>query len=231
MKNKYKQLTQEERDQIFLLKRENKPNTDIAKILGRNKSTIGRELKRNEHKKFNQYLPDTAQKKANKRKRQGRKKNYLEKDSRLKEYILSKLKLDWAPELIAGRMKSETRKSYNYESIYQHIYSLDGRKENLRIYLRRAHRIRRQKNGRKHHQGKITNRVDIALRPKIVENRKEFGHWEGDTVFYQGHSQNPSTSTERKSRYTVLLRPKDKSAEERTKILNNIFGKLSTCAK
>ena len=50
MINKYKQLRQEERDQIFLLKRENKLNTEIVKILGRNKSTIGRELKRNEHK-------------------------------------------------------------------------------------------------------------------------------------------------------------------------------------
>ncbi|MBI5306350.1 IS30 family transposase [Candidatus Wolfebacteria bacterium] len=231
MTKKYKQLSQEERDRIFLLKQQGKSNTDIAKILGRDKSTIGRELKRNRHRKFNQYLPDTAQRKTDKRKKKGRKKNYLDKDNRLKEYVLFKLKIGWSPELIAGKMNDEIQRFYNSESIYQYIYSLAGRKENLRMYLRRAHRIRRKKNGRKHHKGKIPNRLDIALRPKITENRRQFGHWEGDSMFYQGHSQNLSTQTERKSRYTILLKPKDKSAEERAKILSNYFRKLSPEAK
>lgn len=227
----YKQLLQKERDRIFLLKREGKTNTDISKMLGRDKSTIGRELKRNKHKKFNQYLPDTAQRKANKRKKQNRKKNYLEKDAALKEYILFKLNLGWSPELIVGRAKQEIGKIYNHESIYQHIYSISGRKENLRMFLRRAHRIRHKKKGRKHHKGKIPDRIDISLRPKIVEKRRQFGHWEGDSVLYKGHSQNISTNTERKSRYTVILKPKDKSAEEREKILIKHFGKLCQKAK
>ena len=231
MKKKYKQLSQKERDRIFLLKREGKSNSDIAKILGRDKSTIGRELKRNKHKKFNQYLPDTAQRKANKKKSQGRKKNYLDKNRELKEYIVSKLKLGWSPELIAGRMKNEIKKNYNYESIYQHIYSLAGRKENLRAYLRRSHKIRYKKNGRKHHKGKIPNRIDIALRPKTVEKRRQFGHWEGDSMLYQGHSQNLSTQTERKSRYTVILKPRNKKADERAKILNSYFRRLPREAK
>lgn len=227
----YKQLSQKERDRIFLLKQEGKTNKDIAKILGRDKSTIGRELKRNKHNKFNQYLPDTAERKANKRKKQGRKKNYLEKDDALKKYMLSKLKLGWSPELIVGRAKQEIGKLYNYESVYQYIYSISGRKENLREYLRRAHRIRRKKNGRKHHKGRIPDRIDISLRPKTVENRRQFGNWEGDSVLYKGHSQNISTNTERKSRYTVILKPKDKSAEERAKILNKHFRKLPREAK
>ena len=231
MTKKYKQLSQKERDRIFLLKQKGKSNIDIAKTLGRDKSTIGRELKRNKHNKFNQYLPDTAGRKANKKKKQGRKKNYLKKDRELKEYVLSKLKLGWSPELIAGRAKQEIGKLYNYESIYQHIYSLAGRKENLRVYLRRVHRIRRKKNGRKHHKGRIPNGTDIALRPKITEKRKQFGHWEGDSVLYKGHSQNLSTNTERKSRYTVLLKPKDKSAKERTEILNKHFRTLPFQAK
>lgn len=231
MTNKYKQLSQKERDRIFLLKQGGKSNSDIAKILGRDKSTIGRELKRNKHNKFNQYLPDTAERKANKRKKQGRKKNYLKKDIALKEYLLSKLKLGWSPELIAGRARQEIGKSYNHESVYQYIYSISGRKENLKTFLRRAHRIRHKKNGRKHHRGRIPDRIDISLRPKTVEKRKQFGHWEGDSVLYKGHSQNISTNTERKSRYTVILKPKDKSAQERAKILNKHFGKLPCEAK
>lgn len=231
MTKKYKQLSQKERDRIFLLKQEGKSNTDIAKILGRNKSTIGRELQRNKHRKFNQYLPDTAQRKANKRKEQGRKRNYLDKEPKLKEYTISKLKLGWSPELIAGRIKQDIGGSYNHESIYQHIYSLTGRKENLRMHLRRAHRIRRKKNGRKHRKGKIPNRIDIALRPKNIEKRRQFGHWEGDSVLYKGHSQNLSTSTERKSRYTIIARPKSKSAEERTMVISGRFKNLPSGAK
>lgn len=231
MTKHYKQLSQKERDRIFLLKQKGKSNADIAKILGRNKSTIGRELTKNKHEKFNQYLPDTAQRKSDKRKRGGRKRNYLDKDTRLTEYILSKLKIGWSPELIAGRMKIEIKRHYNYESIYQYVYSLKGRKQNLRMYLRRSHRIRRKKNGRKHHKGKIPNRIDIVLRPKIVEKRGQFGHWEGDSILYRGHSQNLSTNTERKSRYTVLLKPKDKSAKERSIIINSKFKELPPQAK
>jgi IS30 family transposase len=226
MTNKYKQLREKERDQIFLLKQEGKSNTDIAKILGRDKSTIGRELKRNKHKKFNQYLPDTAQRKADKRKIQGRKKNYMEKDNKLKEYVLSRLKMGWSPELISGRINN-----YNKESIYQYIYSLQGRKENLRLYLRQARRIRRKQNGRRHRRGRIPNRIDIALRPAVVENRVQFGHWEGDSVLYKGHKQNISTSTERKSRYTLLSRPQNRTAKERVKIISDKFKNMPDKAK
>ncbi|PIP33599.1 hypothetical protein COX22_03520 [Candidatus Falkowbacteria bacterium CG23_combo_of_CG06-09_8_20_14_all_49_15] len=56
-KKKYKQLDQKERDRIYLLKEKGLTNSNIAKRLGRNKSTIGREIKRNTHQKFHQFLP------------------------------------------------------------------------------------------------------------------------------------------------------------------------------
>ncbi|MFH1253321.1 MAG: helix-turn-helix domain-containing protein [Candidatus Uhrbacteria bacterium] len=66
-KQTYKQLGQKERDKIYKLKEKGMTNSDIAKRLKRDKSTIGRELKRNVNRKLNQYLPDTAQRKAEKR--------------------------------------------------------------------------------------------------------------------------------------------------------------------
>ena len=72
-KEHYKQLGQKERDNIFRFKENGMANCDIAKLLGRDKSTIGRELKRNNHQKLRKYLPDTAQRKAEKRKALGRK--------------------------------------------------------------------------------------------------------------------------------------------------------------
>src|SRR3972149_10006927 len=83
----YKQLDQKDRDRIFLLKKKGMTNSEIAKKLGRNKSTIGRELCRNTHQKLHQYLPDTAERKANKRKEQGRKERYVEKLPILKKKI------------------------------------------------------------------------------------------------------------------------------------------------
>ena len=82
--NTYKQLAQHEREKIYQLKKKGATNSDIAEKLGRNKSTIGRELRRNQHLKLKQYLPDTAERKAEKRKAQGRKVQYVIKQPGLR---------------------------------------------------------------------------------------------------------------------------------------------------
>lgn len=226
MNTKYTHLGQEERDQIFLLLKDGKNQKEIANIIGRDKSTISRELDRNLHQKFNVYLPDTAARKAERRKEKSRKQRYLDKDPELKQFIVDKLKLGWSPEQIEGRIKMDISKYLNYESIYQYIYSLAGRKENLRQYLRRAHRIRRKKNGRKHQKDKIPNRIDISLRPKHIETRRQFGHWEGDSLIYKRHSQALATHTERKTRFIVAKKAKDRTAKERVRLTNCYYSQL-----
>lgn len=223
----YTQLKQKERDRIFLLKKKGLTNSDIAKKLGRNKSTIGRELKRNIHRKIKQYLPDTAQRKADKRKALGRKISYVAKQPELKKKVIQLLKIGWSPDLIAGRLNRKKESYLNQESIYQFIYGLEGRKQNLRQYLRRAHRLRRKKNGRKHHQNtRIPNRVDISKRPKTVEKRQQFGHWEGDNVVYNRHRRALSTSVERKTRKVIISKPRNLTAKEKSKTLINRFKVL-----
>lgn len=222
MHNKtYKQLAQKEREKIYQLKKKGITNSDIANMLGRDKSTIGRELRRNQHLKLKQYLPDTAERKANKRKVQGRKARYVVKQPGLKKKIVRLLKLGWSPDLIAGRLQKKHAPYLNQESIYQFIYSLEGRKQNLRQYLRRAHRIRRKKNGRKHLKDtRIPHRVDITKRPKRVEKRQQFGHWEGDNVVYNRHRRALCTTAERKTRKVMIFRPRDLTA--RAKALSTI---------
>lgn len=159
-------------------------------------------------------MPDTAERKALKRKERGRKIRYVQKKQTLKNRIIRLLKGGWSPDLIAGRLKRAKSLSLNQESIYQFIYSLEGRKQNLRQYLRRSHRIRRKKNGRKHrHTSKIPNRVDIEKRPKLVEKRQQFGHWEGDNVVYNRHRRSLSTTVERKTRKVMIFRPRDQTAK------------------
>lgn len=233
MKNKhYAQLGQKERDRIFQLKKNGISNTDIAKKLGRDKSTIGREIARNLHQKLRQYLPDTAQRKADKRKQQGRKQDYATKNPVLKKKIIRLLRKGWSPDLIAGRCKRNSDAYLNQESIYQYIYSMEGRTLNLRQYLRRAHRIRRKKNGRKHIKDiRIPNRVDIAKRPKSVEKRTQFGHWEGDNVVYNRHRKALCTNVERKTRKVILFKPRDLTASTKAQHTIRLYRNLPQEAK
>jgi transposase, IS30 family len=220
-KRTYAQLGQEERDTIYRLKKKGMTNSSIAQELGRDRSTIGREIKRNQHLKLRQYLPDTAERKAGKRKAMGRKVRYVAKQPALKKKIIRLLKRGWSPDLIAGRLQKKHESYLNQESVYQFIYSIEGRKQNLRQYLRRAHRIRRKKNGRKHRNtSKIPNRIDISKRPKPVEKRLQFGHWEGDNVVYNRHRRALSTTVERKTRKVMIFRPRDLTA--RAKALSTI---------
>lgn len=217
MHNKtYKQLTQREREKIYQLKKKGLTNSDIANKLGKDKSTIGRELRRNQHLKLKQYLPDTAERKAEKRREKGRKARYVDKQPKLNRKVLRLLGKGWSPDLIAGRFNRNHDLYLNHESIYQFIYSLEGRKQNLRQYLRRAHRIRRKKNGRKHWKdNRIPNRVDIDKRPKIIAKRIQFGHWEGDNVVYNRHRRALSTTVERKTRKVMIFRPHDLTARSK----------------
>ena len=223
---RYNQLKAEEREEIYRLLELGKTQAEIAKAIGRNKSTVGREVKRNRHRKFDEYLPDTAERKAAKRKAQGRKERYVDRFPRLKAWILQKIKQGWSPDIIAGKLRNTGKGYLTKESIYQYIYSLEGRKQNLRQYLPQAHRIRRKRNGRKHSKGTIPGRIDISLRPQEVETRSEFGHWEGDSMMYKGHSQRLATHLERKTRYLVVLKPATNKAKERAKLINRSFARL-----
>ena len=225
--NKYNQISQKERDQIFLLKKRGLTNTEIALKLGRDKSTIGRELERNIHRRLHQYLPDTAQRKADKRKELNRKQLYLEKQPVLKRRIIKKLKQGWSPDLIAGHLKSSSEPYFNQESIYQFIYSLEGRRVNLRQYLRRAHRIRHLKSGRKHRKDfRIPNRRDITERHQFIAKRLQFGHWEGDNVVYNRDRLALSTSVERKTRKIIISKTRNRTAEEKSRVLIRRFKSL-----
>jgi IS30 family transposase len=142
------------------------------------------------------------------------------------------LKKGWSPDLIAGRFKRNKERYLNQESIYQFIYSKEGRNANLRQYLRRAHRIRRLRLGRRSRKGiGIPNRVDIEKRPNIIEKRTEFGHWEGDNIVYNGHRRALGTSVERKTRKVIISKPHDLTAKEKAHCLIRRFRSLPMEAK
>ena len=90
MKNTYSQLSSEERDQIAILRAQGNSLSDIAKIIGRNKSTVCRELNRNQTPTYNVYLPHKAHERAKQRKQQAAERPRL-KNQTIRAYIMTKL--------------------------------------------------------------------------------------------------------------------------------------------
>ena len=103
MKKKYTHLTQEERGQMSVLHARQTSVSEIARILGRSKSTISRELNRPTSRFFRgAYLGETSGKNYSVQWSKSHKKARL-KNPRIEKYVLRKLKQYWSPERIAGR--------------------------------------------------------------------------------------------------------------------------------
>jgi len=146
MKNKYLQLSSEQRDKIAILRAHGLSIEKIAQAIGRNKNTISRELKRNNSPIYKVYLPHKADMRAKKRKHQSGKRKRL-KDSMIEKYVIQKLKLGWSSEQIAGRLPLDCPglSICCHEAIYQYIYDKQTRSkiDLTTVCLPRSHKKRR----------------------------------------------------------------------------------------
>ncbi len=216
MENQYKHLTMTERDRITELLYERKTVSEIAKAIGRHKSTISRELTRNSSPGYKRYLSHRAQFRADQRRSQAGCRLRLKNDS-TRKYVQEKLMIGWPPEIIAGRIKKDhPGLSMSHEAVYQYIYhpQTPNRHELINC-LRRAHRKRKHKGiGRKERKTKIPNRISIDARPKSVETRRQFGHWEGDSLVSRKSVAVLNSLTECKSRLVLLTKLNRKGARE-----------------
>jgi IS30 family transposase len=217
MPKPYKHLSQNEREKLAQMFWEHENLGEIAKALNRAKSTIFRELTRNSAPIYNRYTPCRAQTRSVERKSEANTHQRLKTDQ-IRQYVREKLAQDWSPELIAGRLKIELPGcSISHEAIYQYIYHprTSDRLEMI-AHLRRAHRKRRTKGlHRKEQKTKIPNRIPIEARPSSVELRRQFGHWEGDSLVSRKSLAALNSLTERKSRL-LLLTPLDRKGASET---------------
>lgn len=226
MKNTYKQLSSEERDKIAVLRAQGASFSSIAEAIGRDKSTICRELQRNSAPVYDVYLPHKADARAKERKHNAGKRPRL-KDPMIKRFVITKLKEGWAPEQIAGRLSQDIPSfSISHEAIYQFVYDKATRKRaNLAVYLPRAHKKRKFFGQGHHHSGcRIPRRTPLSKRPKYVEKRKQPGHWETDTMVSRQSKEALTVSLERFSR---LLRISKLSAKESAKVVNALKNQLN----
>jgi len=75
-------------------------------------------------------------------------------------------------------------------------------------------------------QGQIPDRRPISERPKAVDKRQELGHWESDTVVGKSNDSFIATHVERKSRYLLVGKTDDKSAESMNATTRRVFRKI-----
>lgn len=207
---KHTHLQEDERLQIKILKDKGYSNRDIAEALGRNHTSIGREISRNKAK--GRYDPKVAKAKARNRRKcskyQGMK---VETNQELRQYIIKYLKLFWTPEEISGRLKvSDRHLPYiSSKGIYKWLYSVWGQRYCHLLPKKRFKPKRRR--AKKTPRVMIPNRIDIDLRPKEANERSELGHAETDTmVSGKRHKSTAAVSVliDRKARYTRLRKIK-----------------------
>ena len=193
----YHQLTQEQRYQIYALKKTGHSGAEIADVLGVHKSSVSRELRRNRGGRG--YRPQQAQELA----RERRPKAVSRISAETWAIVEKLLRQDWSPEQISGRLKKEQRIHISHEWIYQHVFANQRTGGDLYKHLR-CQKKRRKRYGKYDRRGKLLNGHSIEERPAIVCQRKRLGDWEVDTVFGKDHKQALVTLTERKSRFTLL---------------------------
>ena len=230
METKYGQLTESERCEIFRLRSAGISHSEIGRMIGRDKGTISRELRRNALPKSG-YAPLSAERIALARRRRKRK-SKIERSSQLLETVRDQLiAMGRSPEQIAGRLKLEQGKPViSHESIYRFVHGEEGRKEKLHRYLPQA-KAKRGRRARRGNKSLIPNRISIHDRPAVIGDRREFGHWEGDLMAFSRPGQNNVVLTERKSRYILAARQPEKTAATATASLNSLLRDLPDQAK
>ena len=208
----YKHLSREERYTISILRRKGESNASIASILGRNISTIKRELSRNASPNGG-YSYSIAQKLSDKRSNEAscRSSRICEKSW---NFVKNKLTQEqWSPEQISGELDELGLKPISHETIYLRIYQDLKAKGELHQHLR--HKVKSYKNRslKNDKRGQIANQTSIELRPIEVDKRLSIGHWEIDTIVGNPSGNVLVTMVERFSRYTLIARAENKSSD------------------
>lgn len=224
-------LTLSEREEIRAGLSSKMSIRDIARSLNRSPSTISREVQRNRGRRY--YKAVDANNRANRMAK--RPKAYLlERNSRLRELVLEKLELKWSPEQISGWLKRtmprQKAMQISAETIYKTLYfrSRSALHHLLVKHLRRSHSLRHGKrHTRKGERGtiNIVNGISIHERSRHIDNRRTFGHWEGDLVSGTNNSH-IATLVDRKSRYTIILKLSGKDAGSVNQAITEKFKAL-----
>ena len=199
----YRQITFAERYTLGLLRQRGLSPAAIARILGRHRSTVGREVRRNRAHSDGTYRPPLADWYARgRRSRSRRNRRFAAADwERVQELVRE----DWSPEQVAGWLRRHQELAISHETIYRYIWADKRRGGTLYTHLRGARKQCRKRYGAYDSRGRLAGKRPITARPAGAEQRSRFGHWEGDTMLGAGQA-GPCVLTlvERKSGFVAV---------------------------
>lgn len=204
----YNHFTDKEREKLYKFSSKGYSKSMIADLLGKHRSTIYRELSRNQSSIG--YIPDRAKKHYLKRRS---KKQKLVENVSLQNTIIQLLKKKRSPgQIVLLLKKGKTKSPISAESIYAFIYSDIGQELGLSQYLRRKRKRRKIRKSSAVKKIAIPCRTPISERPKEIDDRSEFGHWEGDLMIFSRQKTNLITLRERKSRIMIAIKNDNKES-------------------
>jgi IS30 family transposase len=207
----YRQLTPEERYMLAALRRQGLNQSEIARSLGRHRSTVCREVRRNSTRADGRYRAATAQERTNgRRSRSRRNRHFTAEDFDLIDGLLCR---QWSPEQVAGWLRREGRLSISHETIYRHVWRDKQAGGTLHTHLRGARKRRRKRYGAYDSRGRLAGKRLISERPEEVESREVVGHWEADTVVGAGSRDCVLTLVERKTGLILIGKLPDRTKE------------------
>ena len=207
----YRQITFGESYTLGLLRQRGLAPAAIARVLGRHRSTIVREVRRNRASSDGTYRPQLADWYARgRRSRSRRNRRFSAPDW---HRVQTLLEAQWSPEQVAGWLRRHRLLRISHETVYRYIWADKAAGGTLYTHLRGARKQRRKRYGRYDSRGRVAGKRPITARPAVVEARAQLGHWEADTVLGPGRPCVLSL-VERKTGYVVLGKLRTRTTEE-----------------
>lgn len=211
------QLTLEQRYTIDVLRKNNYTQEEIGDIIGKDKSVISRELKRNSDSRSGLYKSDLANRKCMKR--------HLEKPKiewftpSIREFVDMWLKEDYSPEQIVGIAKKDVISCVSAERIYQHVWLDKKLGGTLYTHLRNNGKTYRKRGAAKDKRGQIVGRIGIEKRPIEVDQKQRIGDTEIDLIIGKNHNGALVTMNDRACGLLTMRKSNSKEASEIQKIV------------
>ena len=220
-KRSYTHLTKIERGQIAAYREQGMSLRDIGEKIGRDHSTISRELKRGtveqidtNRKPYKKYFPDAGARVYEENRGNCGAHTVLMVSWEFILFAEEKiLKDNWSPDAVVGHAKKQDIFDFVpcTKTLYNWIDNGDLKVKNMDLVLK----LRRKTKSSKSKSNRKVLGTSIEERPKSIETREEFGHWEIDTILgHKSKDQALLTLVERKTRMTIVQRIQGKNAPE-----------------
>lgn len=202
----------------------------MARTLGRSHQSVLEELGRKPE--YDRYRAEWAERDSLTKQENKGNVRKLDKDPRLRAAVIEGISKDSSPEQVAERIRLMgaelgVRSTVSHETVYRFLYSDPEAKERKLCAHLRTNRPKRKKRGKGAEvRTRVPYRVGIVERPEYVNRRKEFGHFETDSVIFPKGKAILSVQCERMSGLARLTKLPDKTALSTASALRSLANEF-----